>query len=135
MDQNRRSSTSNISKTTTILKCIREQKFSEKNSEQYTLFILFLYGPFSELHVRSLKLTCTDISGTVRNFWTVVEQEMYKITRTFFWYQAEGPDPLKKGSRMVQITWRISLELLKYFVIDCWRGNAHLNNLDLAHRN
>ena len=40
---------------------------------------------------------------TVKQFWTVVEQEMYKITGLFFWYQAERAGPLDKGAKGLKV--------------------------------
>ena len=50
------------------------------------------------------------------NFWTVGEQEMYKITRLFFWYQAEGAGRLDKRSRFLDNSYTY-LSLLKGVVI------------------
>ena len=50
----------------------------------------------------------------VKNFWTVVEQEMYNVTGPFFWYQAGGAGLLIKVDKTVQCIWRISLKLIMF---------------------
>ena len=53
------------------------------------LFILFLNDPFRVLQIRPLKRTYTDNSRAVRNFWIVVEQEMYS-TGIYFCYKQQS---------------------------------------------
>lgn len=84
-----------------MLQSIIEQKLLRITYKQYAPLILFLYGPFRELEVWSLKHTCTDNSRRVSNLLTVVEQEMYDITGPFFSCQIERTDPLNKGPRRV----------------------------------
>ena len=114
--QNSKSLTSNISKTTNILKSIIKLKLSRIKFWTIYTFGFFLFGLFRELRVRPLKLTC-DISRTVRNLSTVVEQEMYNIIWSVFCYQTEGTGPLNKGIRRIQSIWRISHKSL----IFCYR--------------
>ena len=87
-DKEHKCLTSQILKTTNILKSIIEQKVVQNkvlNNMRISLYSCMT--PLVRYRFCPWKLTCTDISRTVRNFWTVVEQEMYKITTPFFWYQ------------------------------------------------
>ena len=111
MSQKLKSLTCNVSKTTNILQSIIEQKLFRKKFLTILPFVMILCGPCRELQVRALKLTCKDITITVRNFWTYVEQEMFNITGPFLWFQTEGAGPLDKGSRRFQSIWRIHLKL------------------------
>ena len=71
-----------------------------KNKVMNNMHLLFCscMPPLMEWQVRPHKLTCTDISGTVRNFSTVVEQEAY------FWHQAKGTSPLNNGPSSITVS-------------------------------
>ena len=63
---------------------------------------------------------------SMKNFRTIVEQEMYNIKAPFFLYQTIRGSPLNKGPKRVKK--KISIQLLKF----CRRRNAQLSNLHLG---
>ena len=58
------------------------------------IFSFSLYGPVKEIWSWPLKTSFFNISKTIKNFWTLVEQNMFEMTRPFFWYQEKGAGPL-----------------------------------------
>ena len=111
-DKIRKSLTSDISKTTNILRSIIFQKvFRIKFWTICTYCSCMVPLGSYKLQVRRLNLTCTDNSRTARNLWTVVVLGMY-IKGHFLWYQAGS---LNKGPRRIQSIWLISPELIMFF--------------------
>ena len=86
--------------------------------------------PIRELRGRPLKCTFLNNSKTVKNFWTLVEQTLFEISRPFFLYQGKGAGPLNQGSKRVQSLFRISF-YPQYFVTTYRSENVPLDNLNL----
>ena len=90
-------------------------KRQEWCSEHHALFTFSLPAPIRELRGRPLKFSFYNISKTVKNLWSLVEQKMLEMTRPFDRYQEIRAGPLNKGPRRGWHFWHISFEL---FI--CW---------------
>ena len=98
--------------------------------KQYAFFIFSINDSIRELWGQPLKFTFLNNSKTVKNFWTLVEQKLFEISRPFFLYQGKGPGPLNQGSKGSNVF----LEYLftyQYFDTSYRSKNVPLDNLNL----
>ena len=91
--QNHKSLTSYISKTENILKSIIEQKLLRIMLSTLRNFHFYAKRSHKGVAEWPLKYSFLNISKTMENFWTHVEQKMLRIKRPFFWYQGKGAGP------------------------------------------
>ena len=99
----------------TIWTALLNKSCSEWCSEHHALFTFSLQAPVRELQGRPLKFSFYNVSKTVKNLWSLIEQKMLEMTRPFERYQEIGAGPLNKGPRRGWRFWHISFEL---FI--CW---------------
>ena len=88
-----------------IYKHYRTKDFQNKVLNNMHLSFGTCMAPVKELQVRPIKM--------IRERQGISEQKC-TTSEYFFWYQAEGACISNKGSRRVQIIWKMSLKLLLF---------------------
>ena len=94
-----------------ILKSIIEQKLFRIMLLTICNFHFFAKRPHKGVTEWPLKYSLPNITKTIENFWTLVEQELFEISTPLILYQEKGAGPLNQGSKRVQSLFRISFYL------------------------